>query len=193
MGRCPKGRGDRSVRGGRRSRSEGSYCKIEVLEPLRHFVTPPLSGEAYLFKRFVGTRRAVSDVFVAKKKSLKTFHRNVSKIKKQQPAHRAERSCSLRPRKASLFSPTCSVCPEAWARGVSPSADGDSGGYSPPKNLSPAALSWISLTDSTIPFLFVPARCFSQFALVFLRILCTSNCFTSAFCFSICTFLQTTT
>ena len=95
--------------------------------------------------------------------------------------------------KLSLFSPTCSVCPEAWARGVSPSADGDSGGYSPPKNLSPAALSWISLTDSTIPFLFVPARCFSQFALVFLRILCTSNCFTSAFCFSICTFLQTTT
>ena len=32
--------------GGRRSRSEGFYCKIEVSEPLRHFVTPPLSGEA---------------------------------------------------------------------------------------------------------------------------------------------------
>ncbi len=95
--------------GGRRSQSEGSYCKIEVLEPLRHFVTPPISGEACLLKRFVGTRRAVSDVFAAKKKSLKTFHRNVSKIKKQQPAHRAERSCSLRPRKASLFSPTFPV------------------------------------------------------------------------------------
>ena len=131
--------------GGRRSRSEGSYCKVEVLEPLRHFVTPPLSGEACLFKRFVGTRRAVSDVFAAKKKSLQTFHRNVSKIKKQQPAHRAERSCSLRPRKAVAFLTHLLRAPKAWRRGVSPSADGDSEGCSPSKNTSPTVLSWISL------------------------------------------------
>jgi len=103
--------------GGRRSRSEGSYCKVEVLEPLRHFVTPPLSGEACLFKRFVGTRRAVSDVFAAKKKSLQTFHRNVCKITAQQPAHRAERSCSLRPRKAVAFLTHLLRAPKAWRRG----------------------------------------------------------------------------
>ena len=77
----------------------------------------PLSGEACLFKRFVGTRRAVSDVFAAKKKSLETFHRNVSKIKKQQPAHRAERSCSLRPRKAVAFLTHLLRAPKAWRRG----------------------------------------------------------------------------
>ena len=42
--RCPKGSGDRSVRGGRRSRSEGFFRKIFY----------------DAFNVFVGTRRAVS-------------------------------------------------------------------------------------------------------------------------------------
>ena len=51
--------------------------------------------------------------------------------------------------KLSLFSPTFSVCPEVWARGISLSADSDSEGYSPSKNTSPAALSWSSLFGVT--------------------------------------------
>ena len=50
--------------------------------------------------------------------------------------------------KLSLFSPTFSVCPEAWAQSISLSADSDLEGYSPSKNISPAALSWSSLTGS---------------------------------------------
>ena len=61
------------------------------------------------------------------------------------------------------------------------------------KNTSPTALSWISLTDSTIPFLFVSARYFSQFALISPCNLCISYNFKGEFCFSVCTFLQTTT
>ena len=46
--------------------------------------------------------------------------------------------------KLSLFSPTFPVRQKHGA-GISPSADGDSEGYSPSKNTSPAALSWSSL------------------------------------------------
>ena len=65
---------------------------------------------------FVGTRRAVSAYFLTRKKPLKTFHRNVFKIKKQQAGHRAERSCSLRPRKAVAFLTHLPRAPEAWRR-----------------------------------------------------------------------------
>ena len=48
----------------------------------------------------VETGCAVSIGFASGHIPLKTFRRNVSKIKAQQAGHRAERSCSLRPRKA---------------------------------------------------------------------------------------------
>ena len=68
-------------------------------------------------KHKAGTGYVVSERFVSRKIPLKTFHRNVSKIKKQQPAHRAERSCSLRPRKAVAFLTHLLRAPKAWRRG----------------------------------------------------------------------------
>ena len=97
------------------------------------------------------------------------------------------------PSKSYRFSHPPAPCAKSMAQGISPSADGDSEGCSPSKNTSPTALSWISLTDSTIPFLFVPARCFLQFALVFPCNLCISHNFKGEIRFSVCTFLQTTT
>ena len=47
---------------------------------------------------------------------LKTFHWNVFKITAQQTGHRAERSCSLRPRKAVAFLTHLPRAPEAWRR-----------------------------------------------------------------------------
>ena len=47
---------------------------------------------------------------------LKTFRRNVSKIVAQQAGRRAERSCSLRPRKAAAFLTHLLRAPEAWRR-----------------------------------------------------------------------------
>ena len=54
--------------------------------------------------------------FTSRHTPLKTFHRNIFKIKKQQTAHRAERSCSLRPRKAVAFLAHLPRAPEAWRR-----------------------------------------------------------------------------
>ena len=48
--------------------------------------------------------------------SLKTFHWNVFKITAQQTGHRAERSCSLRPRKAGAFLTHIPRAPKAWRR-----------------------------------------------------------------------------
>ena len=77
------------------------------------------------------------------------------------PVSHGERSCSL-PAKSCRFL-SLSPCAKSMAQGISPSADGDLGGSSPPKNLPPAALSWSSLTNLTIPILFVSARWLSLF------------------------------
>ena len=54
--------------------------------------------------------------FMSRYIPLKTFHRNVSKIKELQAGHRAERSCSLRPRKAIAFLTHLLRAPRAWRR-----------------------------------------------------------------------------
>ena len=64
------------------------------------------------------------------------------------------------PSKSCRFSHPPAPCAKSMAQGISLSADSDSGGSSPPKNLSPAALSWSSLTGSTTPSPFASARCF---------------------------------
>ncbi len=87
---------------------------------------------------------------------MKTFHRNVSKFKVQQAGHRAERSCSLRPRKAVAFLTHLLRVPRSMGTGISLSADSDSGGSSPPENLPPAALSWSSLFGATVLKSFCP-------------------------------------
>ena len=87
---------------------------------------------------FVGTRRAVSAnftkqkfVFVSTHIPLKTFRRNVSKIMIQQTGHRAERSCSLRPRKAVAFLTHLLRVPRSMGTGISLSADSDLEGTCP--------------------------------------------------------------
>ena len=95
---------------------------------------------------------------------MKTFRRNVSKIKVQQAGHRAERSCSLCPRKAVAFLTPLRPVPRSMGTGISLSADSDSGGSSPPENLPPAALSWSSLFGATVLKSFCP--CTMLFVLV---------------------------
>ena len=96
--------------------------------------------------------------FISKYIPLKTFHRNVSKIKKQQPAHRAERSCSLRPRKAVAFLTHLLRVPRSMGTGNFAVCGRRLRGHVPSKNTSPTALSWISLTNQTTSFLSVSAR-----------------------------------
>ncbi len=91
---------------------------------------------------------------------LKTFHRNVSKIKALQTANRAERSCSLRPRKAVAFLTHLRPAPKSKGAGSFAVCGQRLRGHVPSKNTSPAALSWSSLTSPVTPVLFVPARCF---------------------------------
>ena len=62
--------------------------------------------------------------------------------------------------KLSLFSPTFSARQEHGAGSFAVCGQ-RLRGHVPSKNTSPAALSWSSLTGSTAPFLFVPARCFT--------------------------------
>ena len=62
---------------------------------------------------------------------LETFHRNVSKVAVLQAGHRAERSCSLRPRKAIAFLTHLRPVPGSMGTGISPSADGDLEGTCP--------------------------------------------------------------
>ena len=52
------------------------------------------------------------------------------------------------PSKSCRFSHPPSPCARSMAQGISLSADSDSGGSSPPENLSPAVLSWSSLMRS---------------------------------------------
>ena len=76
---------------------------------------------------------------------LKTFHRNVFKIKVLQTGHRAERSCSLRPRKAVAFLTHLLRVPRSMGTGNFAVCGQRLRGHVPSKNTSPAALSWSSL------------------------------------------------
>ena len=90
---------------------------------------------------------------------LKTFHRNVFKTTAQQTGHRAERSCSLRPRKAIAFLTHLLRVPRSMGTRDFAVCGRRLRGHVPSKNTSPTALSWISLTSPTISVLFVSARC----------------------------------
>ena len=80
---------------------------------------------------------------------LKTFHRNVFKTTAQQTGHRAERSCSLRPRKAIAFLTHLLRAPEHGAGNFAVCGQ-RLRGHVPSKNTSPAALSWSSLFGATV-------------------------------------------
>ena len=95
------------------------------------------------------------------KRSAGTF----SKSRNSKRDTRAERSCSLRPRKAVAFLTHLFRVPRSMGTGISLSADSDSEGCSPSENTSPAALSWSSLFGQTVLKLFLfphDTLCFSQ-------------------------------
>ena len=81
---------------------------------------------------------------------LKTFHRNVFKISALQTGHRAERSCSLRPRKAVAFLTHLRPVPRSMGTGNFAVCGQRLRGHVPSKNTSPAALSWSSLFGATV-------------------------------------------
>ena len=128
--------------------TERSLLSLRDISPFHG--ESPLSGEPYLLYLYY---------YVKQEEPLKTFHRNVSKIRAQQTGHRAERSCSLRPRKAVAFLTHLLRAPEHGAGNFAVCGQ-RLRGHVPSKNTSPAALSWSSLTSPTAPVLFVPARCF---------------------------------
>ena len=87
---------------------------------------------------------------------MKTFHRNVFKIKALQAGHRAERSCSLRPRKAVAFLTHLLRVPRSMGTGSFAVCGQRLRGHVPSKNTSPTALSWISLFGHTNAVRFCP-------------------------------------
>ena len=95
------------------------------------------------------------------KRSTGTF----SKSRNSKRDTRAERSCSLRPRKAVAFLTHLFRVPRSMGTRISLSADSDSEGCSPSENTSPAALSWSSLFGQTVLKLF----CFRTTRFVFRR------------------------
>ena len=74
------------------------------------------------------------------------------------PVSHGERSCSL-PAKSCRFL-SLSPCAQKYGHGDFAVCGRRLRGHVPSKNTSPTVLSWISLTGSTTPFFFVPARCF---------------------------------
>ena len=86
------------------------------------------------------------------------FHRDIAKIKPFLSGFTRGAVLFAPRKKLSLFVPF-SVRPKVRAQGISLSADSDLGGSSPPKNLSPAALSWSSLIRKQFrnAFFFSPA------------------------------------
>ena len=134
--------------------------------------TPPSGFAAHLpfqGRHELGTDCAVSGVFVARKIPLETFHRNVSKVAVLQAGHRAERSCSLRPRKAVAFLTHLLRAPKSTGAGNFAVCGQRLRGHVPSKNTSPTALSWISLFEHTdavrfcpCTMIFVPAPVISQ-------------------------------
>ena len=95
--------------------------------------------------------------------SLKTFRRNVFKIKALQTGHRAERSCSLRPRKAVAFLTHLLRVPRSMGTGNFAVCGQRLRGHVPSKNTSPAALSWSSLIGQLDEICSVSARIRSVF------------------------------
>ena len=64
------------------------------------------------------------------------------------------------PSKSCRFSHPPSPCAQKYGHGDFAVCGRRLRGHVPSKNTSPTVLSWISLTGSTTPFFFVPARCF---------------------------------
>ena len=95
---------------------------------------------------------------------LKTFHRNVFKTSAQQTGNRAERSCSLRPRKAVAFLTHLLRAPKSMGAGNFAVCGQRLRGHAPSKNTSPAALSWSSLIWDS----FLKSFCFCAMRLVLL-------------------------
>ena len=117
------------------------------------------TDESYHY--FVAEIQNVSrETFFVRDIPLKTFHRNIFKVAIQQAGNRAERSCSLRPRKAIAFLTHFLRAPNSTGAGNFAVCGRRLRGHVPSKNTSPTALSWISLTNQTTSFLSVPARCF---------------------------------
>ncbi len=97
--------------------------------------------------------------FQQRKIPLETFHRNVSKPTIPQTGHRAERSCSLRPRKAVAFLTHLLRAPKSTGAESFAVCGQRLRGHVPSKNSSPAALSWSSLMEKRFhnAFFFSPA------------------------------------
>ena len=93
-----------------------------VLLQNRSIRTPPSLRDTSPFRGGMSSQTICRDTacrvrrFISRYIPLKTFHRNVSKIKELQAGHRAERSCSLRPRKAIAFLTHLLRAPRAWRR-----------------------------------------------------------------------------
>ena len=126
-------------------------------------MTPPLSGEACLLKRFVGTRRAVSAGLCQGasrwKRSTGTFPK--ARNSKRDTGRSEQDRSALE--KLSLFSPTCSVRQEHGAESFAVCGQ-RLRGHVPSKNSSPTALSWISLMGQQLQNRSVSARWFLIFA-----------------------------
>ncbi len=132
--------------------------------------TPPSLRDTSPFRGGMSSQTICRDTacrvrrFMSRYIPLKTFHRNVSKIKELQTAHKGGAVLFAPPSKSYRFSHPPSPCAKSMAQGVSPSADGDSEGYSPSKNTSPTVLSWISLMGQQLQNRSVSARWFLIFA-----------------------------
>ena len=152
--------------------------------------TPPSGFAAHLpfqGRHELGTDCAVSGVFVARKIPLETFHRNVSKVAVLQAGHRAERSCSLRPRKAIAFLTHLLRAPEHGAGNFAVCGQ-RLRGHVPSKNTSPTALSWISLFGHTDAVRFCPCMmgfvfCYGLLLLRIFLIISSTSCFRCSSCF----------
>ena len=94
---------------------------------------------------------------------MKTFHRNIFKVAIQQAGNRAERSCSLRPRKAIAFLTHLLRVPRSMGTRDFAVCGRRLRGHVPSKNTSPTALSWISLIWDS----FFQSFCFRTMIFVF--------------------------
>ena len=131
------------------------YCRDRLcrvrLETFSHLskLTINQKGHSHLCPFFLcyccvkpsDTARRVPTKYTA----LKTFHWNVFKIMALQAGHRAERSCSLRPRKAVAFLTHLRPVPRSMGTGSFAVCGRRLRGHVPSKNTSPTVLSWISL------------------------------------------------
>ncbi len=132
--------------------------------------TPPSLRDTSPFRGGMSSQTICRDTacrvrrFISRYIPLKTFHRNVSKIKELQAGHRAERSCSLRPRKAVAFLTHLPRALKSTSAGSFAVCGRRLRGHVPSKNSSPAALSWSSLMGQQLQNRSVSARWFLIFA-----------------------------